>query len=133
MTKLPNKTEQVLFCQISDRQKNIYLDILKSDEVKGIIENKKMSFRAINILRKLCNHPILVYRNNQILWDKNSDDIDSNKEDTDFIDNKIFHKLLLQNILKWEDSGKLLVISKILPLWRNEGIIITIKIKKPFK
>lgn len=68
VTNLPPKTEQVLFCQISPRQREIYLNIIESSEVKAVLQRKMMAFRAINTLRKLCNHPALVFQQGKIVW-----------------------------------------------------------------
>ena len=70
------KVEQVLFCKLSSRQREIYRDILNSPEVEQVLQKKSMAFRAITTLRKLCNHPALVYKNGRVLWH------DETKEET---------------------------------------------------
>ena len=57
---LPEKTEHVIFCQLTKRQKYLYLKVLDSPEVQSIIQNRLMPFRAISALRKLCNHPAML-------------------------------------------------------------------------
>ncbi len=142
IAKLPSKTEQVLFCNISDKQREIYKMILDSSEVKHVIMKRVPAFRAITTLRKLCNHPDLVYRHGKILWQQGGDDKPFSARDR-----KRNYRLLddscdveedetgcmtksLQDLLKksgsisgvsWSDSGKLLVLSKILPMWLIEG------------
>jgi SNF2 family DNA or RNA helicase len=73
ITQLPAKTEQILFCHISDKQRAIYHMILDSNEVKAVLSKRIPAFRAITTLRKLCNHPILVYQNNKIIWSESDD------------------------------------------------------------
>jgi SNF2 family DNA or RNA helicase len=73
ITQLPAKTEQILFCHISEKQRAIYHMILDSNEVKAVLSKRIPAFRAITTLRKLCNHPILVYQNNKIIWSENDD------------------------------------------------------------
>lgn len=124
VAKLPPKTEQVLFCQISVRQREIYQRILSSSEVKAVIERRALAFRAINTLRKLCNHPLLVYQNGGILWDqtgepgKKNTSLEEGEEEMDSLGQ--LGKDHSGNII-WADSGKLLVLSKVLPLWFHEG------------
>ncbi|KAJ1409782.1 P-loop containing nucleoside triphosphate hydrolase protein, partial [Ochromonadaceae sp. CCMP2298] len=137
VTNLPPKTEQVLFCQISPRQRELYLNVLASDEVKAVLTRRMNAFRAINTLRKLCNHPALVYRNGQLLWSsakpKNGgvgdvgslgggegegDGEGDGEDDRDELD--ALSKRGGAGIV-WADSGKLLVLSKVLPLWHSEG------------
>jgi DNA excision repair protein ERCC-6 len=57
--KLPDKTEQILFCKLTSHQERLYRHFLSSDEVKSVLHGHMKSFRAINILRKVCNHPCL--------------------------------------------------------------------------
>ena len=129
-TQLPSKTEQVLFCKLSRRQRDIYVDILNSDEVEAVVAKKTMSFRAVTTLRKLCNHPALVYHMGRIIWDeskekaqqkKSNPNITAAEEESDDDDVEVNSSLLRSQDLVWSDSGKLLVLSKILPLWFNEG------------
>ena len=61
--RMPGKTEQVLFCRLSPRQRFMYSAFLRSGEVQDVMEGKVRCFRAITILRKLCNHPDLVCKN----------------------------------------------------------------------
>lgn len=57
---LPPKTEQVLFCKLSDGQRKAYEEFLKSDEVSAILDKRRQSLYGIDILRKICNHPDLL-------------------------------------------------------------------------
>lgn len=139
VTKLPPKTEQVLFCQISPKQREIYLNILSSSEVKAVIERRMVAFRAISVLRKLCNHPSLVLHDGtldrKVLITPEDDDGNGNGngkngghgaideedgEDADEDDFCFVNKTGGRGIV-WGESGKLLVLSKLLPLWHLEG------------
>ena len=63
---------QVLFCKLADDQLIDYVNFLKSEEVQRILRpqrgpydtntggNINIAFRAIMILRKICNHPNLI-------------------------------------------------------------------------
>ncbi|PHH86728.1 hypothetical protein CDD83_9824 [Cordyceps sp. RAO-2017] len=57
---LPEKTEQVLFCKLTDGQREAYETFLKSDEVSAILNKRRQSLYGIDILRKICNHPDLL-------------------------------------------------------------------------
>ncbi|KAH8170712.1 type III restriction enzyme, res subunit domain-containing protein [Sarocladium implicatum] len=57
---LPEKTEQVLFCKLTDGQRGAYEAFLKSDEVEAILNHRRQSLYGIDILRKICNHPDLL-------------------------------------------------------------------------
>lgn len=122
---MPGKTEQVLFCKLSKRQRKMYEAYLQSDEVQNILRNRgsTQSFRPIITLRKICNHPCLVvgsdpaaydsfikngYINNKEIEDYSSDDDSGLEEITDE-----------ESII--ESSGKLEVLAKILPLWKKQG------------
>ena len=63
-TKLPHKSEQVLFCRLSNEQKDEYMCFLNSREFRHIVEhqNGKNSgiLKALTHLRKICNHADLV-------------------------------------------------------------------------
>lgn len=134
VTNLPPKTEQVLFCQISPRQREIYLNIIESSEVKAVLERRMMAFRAINTLRKLCNHPALVLQQGKIVWQQDpllgpsksaaaaaTDDGELDADDDDDTDAVGQLNKVGSGGLVWADSGKLLVLSKLLPLWYSEG------------
>ena len=144
ITKLPLKTEQVLFCKLSQRQKEIYRTILSSSEVQSVIDSRMMPFRAINTLRKLCNHPALVFQSGIVVWQDNDvkksklknnklsndnnhrknthDNCSNNNNDSDDNDDSDTEGMPLDaDEIHWEDSGKLMVLCKVLPLWYSEG------------
>lgn len=60
---LPPKTEQVFFCKLTPQQEHIYQAALDSPEVKRVFDssgNRQADvFSAIDMLRKICNHPDL--------------------------------------------------------------------------
>lgn len=63
---LPKKTEQVLFVNLSSEQRRVYKEFLQSEEVQNTIDGKGSLFKAIHLLRKLCNHPDLIQLKCQI-------------------------------------------------------------------
>ncbi|EJW81346.1 hypothetical protein WUBG_07746 [Wuchereria bancrofti] len=58
--RLPTKTEQVLFCNITPCQRKLYEEYLSSRECDRILSGKMDAFVGLITLRKLCNHPDLV-------------------------------------------------------------------------
>ena len=59
VNRMPGKTEHVLFCRLSSRQRSLYEAFLQSDQVKGVLRGSTMMLGAITMLRKICNHPDL--------------------------------------------------------------------------
>lgn len=57
---LPEKKEMVLFCKLTQYQKQKYLEFLHSDELTRIKNGRRNVLFGIDILRKICNHPDLL-------------------------------------------------------------------------
>jgi superfamily II DNA/RNA helicase len=105
---MPGKTEQVLFCRLTPKQRSLYTEYLRSDEVMGVMRGSVQLLKAVTVLRKICNHPdLLIGPNGDFVL---NDDSSSSSED-DFYDQ--------ENLA--DRSGKLAVLSKILPLWHKQG------------
>lgn len=60
---LPEKTEQVLFCKLTEGQRSAYETFLKSDEVSAILDKRRQALYGVDVLRKICNHPDLLDKN----------------------------------------------------------------------
>jgi len=125
VSRMPGKTEQVLFCKLSNRQRVMYESYLKSDEVMRILNRREgmQSFRPIIVLRKICNHPELVCGADQASYNSflkngyvNEDELDdSSSDEDDFLTGDADSDSFV------EYSGKLQVLHKILPLWSSQG------------
>ncbi|KAK9873709.1 hypothetical protein WA026_002066 [Henosepilachna vigintioctopunctata] len=111
--ELPNKSEQVLFCSLSDYQKRLYKDYLMSEHVNTILGRglKKWSsdnymkanmLMAITRLRKICNHPDI------FLYD--DDEIPIEAEDQSPEEKFGYYK----------KSGKMVVVSALLKIWKKQ-------------
>lgn len=100
--KLPHKQEQVLFCHLTPEQYQVYIDFLQTDQVRRATSapkpdrNFSVTFFAISVLRKLCNHPDLLLLN----------------ADKD---------LQPPDMWNFERSGKMKVLSEIMKLWYSDG------------
>ncbi|KAK8237051.1 DNA repair protein, SNF2 family [Phyllosticta capitalensis] len=58
---LPRKYEHVVFCHLAPFQKDLYNLFIKSPEIQQLLRGKgSQPLKAINILKKLCNHPDLL-------------------------------------------------------------------------
>lgn len=58
---VPVKYEQVVFCGLSDFQLSLYRLFITSPEIKALLRGQNSQpLKAINILKKLCNHPELL-------------------------------------------------------------------------
>ncbi|KAL1487995.1 hypothetical protein ABEB36_015375 [Hypothenemus hampei] len=100
--QLPHKTEQVLFCSLTDEQRQLYKEYLMSDQVNCILEKGVKSWKsdnfvkanilvAITNLRKICNHP----------------DLFENETEDSFG--------------SYKKSGKMIVVSALLKIWKKQG------------
>ncbi|KAF8590478.1 SNF2 chromatin remodeling protein [Ramaria rubella] len=74
LNDLPPKIIQDYYCELSDVQKQLYDDFAQSqaqNAVQDVVQNGKASggqhhvFQSLQYLRKLCNHPVLVLKNDQ--------------------------------------------------------------------
>ena len=109
VNRMPGKTEQVLFCRLSPKQRRMYEEFLRSDAVTGVMRGSANLLGAVTTLRKICNHTGLVANDGSVhtsLDDNSSSSEDEFYEEEDAIA---------------DQSGKLQVLSKILPLWKQQG------------
>ncbi|XP_017887292.1 DNA excision repair protein ERCC-6-like isoform X2 [Ceratina calcarata] len=111
---LPEKNEQVLFCSLTEEQKELYKRYLCSGEVSYILQerNPMESGRyrarlliALSALRKICNHPDLFLYTNPVDSDE---DIDVSEE-------------TLEKFGFWKRSGKMTVVRSLLKIWKKQG------------
>lgn len=99
--KLPHKSEQVLFCNLTHEQYQVYVHFLQTEQVrraKSVTVDRKAVgavFFAISVLRKLCNHPDLLLLN-----------ADS--------------EALPDDMWNFEKSGKMKVLAQIMKLWHRK-------------
>jgi DNA excision repair protein ERCC-6 len=96
--QLPKKTERVLFCKITGVQRNSYERCLAGTEVHEVLNGDRQSFKAITMLRKICNHVDLLHAHNDL------ESKQRNKYGKD-----------------WQTSGKMLVMDKVLERWSLHG------------
>lgn len=91
---LPKKNEMVLFCKLTQYQRNKYLQFLNSEDLVKIKNGKRQVLYGIDILRKICNHPDILVR-------------DMRHSEESYGDPK--------------RSGKMQVVKQLLKLWKEQG------------
>ena len=93
---LPKKSERVLFCRLTDTQRCLYREYLRSGDVKKIVGGTMRTFSGIERLRKICNHP-------------------------DLDDRRVLSKRPGYDYGDPAKSGKMGVVKGLLELWRTAG------------
>ncbi|CEL93910.1 unnamed protein product [Vitrella brassicaformis CCMP3155] len=58
--QLPAKSEQVLFCNLSVAQYQVYVDFLTGHRMGELMQSRARAFFVLSVLRKICNHPDLL-------------------------------------------------------------------------
>ncbi|XP_007546137.1 DNA excision repair protein ERCC-6 [Poecilia formosa] len=101
---LPDKNEQVLFCRLTEEQRQVYQSFLDSKEVYQILNGDMQVFSGLIALRKICNHPDLFSGGPRILRGIPEDQL-TEEEHFGF----------------WKRSGKLMVVESLLRLWFKQG------------
>eukprot|EP00536_Pseudo-nitzschia_multiseries_P012048 jgi/Psemu1/298000/fgenesh1_pm.440_\ len=126
--RMPGKKEQVLFCRLTDQQRTIYEEFLRSDYVKKVFGGTAQLLGAITVMRKICNHPDLLRdpqdTSGEPFGDYEAIDFAEKKpknHDNGSSDDEIDDARadLFQSMI--QRSGKLEILAKILPLWKKQG------------
>lgn len=101
---LPEKNEQVLFCRLTEEQRQLYIEYLNSGEVDRILTGRYQIFVGLINLRKICNHPHLYSGGPKLFkWDN----VDSIPEEDRYG--------------YWEKAGKMIVVQTLLKIWNKQG------------
>lgn len=107
---LPTKTEYVLCCKLTQMQKDMYSSVIK-EWWENRDESNIPPLSIIIILKKICNHPLLLKASETNINDIiNDDDIDNN--DYPNLDNLNLFNILSRN--SQEPSGKILILRTML-------------------
>jgi DNA excision repair protein ERCC-6 len=100
--QLPSKQEQVLFCNMSPEQYQVYVDFLQTDQVQraraAATDRRAVGavFFSLSVLRKLCNHPDLLLLGAD-------------------------PALHPDDMWNFERSGKMKVLAEVMKIWKTEG------------
>ncbi|XP_071444534.1 DNA excision repair protein ERCC-6-like [Hetaerina americana] len=101
---LPTKNEQVLFCRLTDEQREVYREYIKSGDVDRILTGTLKIFVGLINLRKICNHPHL-YTGGPKLFKWDNEDTVPETERYGY----------------WDKSGKMIVVENLLRIWHRQG------------
>ncbi|KAM9809351.1 DNA excision repair protein ERCC-6 isoform X2 [Syngnathus typhle] len=101
---LPDKNEQVLFCRLTQEQRQVYQSFLDSKEVYQILNGDMQVFSGLIALRKLCNHPDLFSGGPRLLRGIPEEALTEE-----------------EHFGYWKRSGKLIVVDSLLRLWFKQG------------
>ncbi|NXF92830.1 ERCC6 protein, partial [Eubucco bourcierii] len=101
---LPDKNEQVLFCRLTDEQRQVYQNFINSKEVYQMLNGEMQIFSGLVALRKICNHPDLFSGGPKIL---------KGVPDTEVKETDQFGY--------WKRSGKMIVVESLLKIWHKQG------------
>jgi DNA excision repair protein ERCC-6 len=93
----------VLFCKLTDEQREMYKSYIDSGEIKSILDGRLQIFVGLINLRKICNHPDL-YDGGP----KHFGDVDFSKLEPH------------EKFGYWRRSGKMVVIASLLKLWKKQ-------------
>ncbi|XP_069685202.1 DNA excision repair protein ERCC-6-like [Periplaneta americana] len=102
--QLPAKSEQVLFCRLTEEQRTLYKGYLDSGEVERILQGRFQVFVGLIALRKICNHPDLYSGGPKLLRGDNEEDLPEESR-----------------YGYWRRAGKMLVIESLLSIWHKQG------------
>lgn len=105
--KLPERSEQVLFCKLTPHQRKMYQAYLDSPAVKDIRNGSCKIFVGLIHLRKICNHPDL--------FDSTECELASQNDPLEFEKNKTLHYGY------YKKSGKMMVVDALLRLWKKQN------------
>jgi DNA excision repair protein ERCC-6 len=112
--KLPERSEQVLFCKLTERQRKLYEYYIQSPTVRDIKRGVCQIFVGLIQLRKICNHPDLFDATecaNQIRKSQRDNDKKAKQLELFSTDETYGHK---------EKSGKMMVVDALLKLWKKQ-------------
>ncbi|XP_075232216.1 DNA excision repair protein ERCC-6-like [Lycorma delicatula] len=102
--RLPDKNEQVLFCKLTDEQRDLYKGYVDSGEVSRILDGRLQIFVGLISLRKICNHPDLYSGGPKLFSGESEEKLPENE--------RYGH---------WSKAGKMIVIETLLKIWKKQG------------
>ncbi|KAH3744788.1 DNA repair protein rhp26 [Pelomyxa schiedti] len=115
---LPSKTEQILMCKLTQEQIGLYTTFLESPEMESVRNGKRNLLFAVDILRKICNHPDLILHPQKSLQGLDWVPRDTGKKE---IKKEITGgKRNRAELWQTARSGKLHVVEQLLKLWHSQ-------------
>lgn len=111
--KLPERSEQVLFCKLTEKQRKFYQAYLESPTVRDIKGGHCQIFVGLIELRKICNHPDLFDSTDCHDQLRQLRDNSKKKHPEFFSHDETFGH--------YRKSGKMMVVDALLKLWKSQG------------
>lgn len=111
--KLPERSEQVLFCKLTEKQRKYYQAYLESPTVRDIKGGFCQIFVGLTELRKICNHPDLFDSTDCHDQIKQLREAPKKKHMEFFSEDETFGH--------FKKSGKMMVVDALLKLWKSQG------------
>jgi DNA excision repair protein ERCC-6 len=110
--KLPSKIDRIYFCSLTERQSILYKQTVESDFIGKVISGDISLFSGIDVLRKICNHPDLIYKKKFCNGELNDDN--EKKDDISYLINVSSKMIVLHQMLfKWKITNeKVLIFSQ---------------------
>ncbi|KAI5169102.1 DNA excision repair protein ERCC-6 [Pancytospora epiphaga] len=124
--QLPGKLDKVVFVMLTEHQHQLYIKALESDYLRKALSEKNKLLAAIDMLRKICNHPLLAKSCKYIdsrQWDENGKfnrEILQNEDESQDINSESFDYDPLCNDSIVSASCKMQVLMKLLSEWHGE-------------
>nr|XP_006815167.1 PREDICTED: DNA repair and recombination protein RAD54B [Saccoglossus kowalevskii] len=122
---LPPKVESVVFCRPSKLQLKVYNQLISSSIIRSVLTssyNGMTHLLCLSALKKLCNHPVFVYRHAK-LQDETCVDGEENVQEILYRDVcSSFPERYRDesNAVDYTDSGKLIVLAAMLKSFHND-------------
>ncbi|TBU16231.1 superfamily II DNA/RNA helicase [Ordospora colligata] len=136
--RLPSKQDKIVFCSLTSLQTDLYKKVLRSKHIMNVLTGKANLLSGITLLRKVCNHPRLLFTDDNTRHDGMHDqdpskhkieqfelDYDYQDESLDvnacngkyngyaLVESACKMKILMDFLKKWKKSGnKVLIFSQ---------------------
>ncbi|XP_047358651.1 DNA repair and recombination protein RAD54B-like isoform X2 [Vespa velutina] len=108
---LPRKHEMVIFCHLSEKQKNLYSLVVDTWFDNTISEKKATHLTIITALKKICNHPVLFTKDKDNFLNNNpaflqliKNDNASNDNETEYCGKITIVRCLMRNLKKTDEK-----------------------------
>lgn len=120
---LPQKTEQVLFCRLTDMQRDAYKSFLRSPDMERIFAGSLQMLFGVDVARKICDHPDLLLLSK--LPSAESTHKEASGQKAEYSDSEEEGAGGSQHLPvdygDWQKSGKLTIVHALLELWKPQG------------
>lgn len=123
--KLPDRSEQVLFCKLTDQQYDMYKNYLNSSTIRDIKAGMCQIFVGLTQLRKICNHPDIFDASEKIKEEERKLLMMKRRNENGY--NVVTHQFedattsVNGTYGCHKKSGKMMVVDALLKIWKKQG------------